>query len=64
MYGMSCCYVTLQYTLFHMCVVCYEQDGGQIKNPFCGGGLDILWNDTININDAHIFLIKYAGKST
>ena len=30
-----------------------------------GGGrdLDILWNETININDPHIFLIKYAGKS-
>ena len=57
MYCMSCCYVTLQYTLFHICVICYEQGGGQIKKSL-PGGLDILWNDTININDAHIFLIS------
>ena len=25
---------------------------------FCGGGLDVLWNDTININDAQMFLIS------
>ena len=49
-----------------------ERSGNQIKKKtFCGGGSEILWNDTIYINIAkifkklnyaHIFLIKYALK--
>ena len=32
--------------------------GVKQENPFCGGGLNILRNYTMNINDAHIFLIS------
>ena len=59
MYRMSCCYVTLQYTLFQCDPynVSYVMSGVGViykKNPFCRGGLDIFLNDTMNINDAHI----------
>ena len=58
---MSCCYVTLQYTLFFVqCDIRYERGGGQ-KKSLLWRGLDILWNDTINIGDAHIFTNKCAG---
>ena len=44
--------------LCFICDPCNERGGGPKKeNLFCQGGLDILWNNTMNINDAHIFLI-------
>ena len=62
MYRMSWCYVTLQCTLFicDPCNVSYVMSGLGVKykSPLSGGGLDILWNDTINIDDPHILPVS------
>ena len=77
MYRMSCCYIWRYNILCLRCdpcnvsyMLCAGWGSNKKKSLLYGGGggdLDIgdleIWNETININDAHTFLIKYAGKS-